>query len=69
MSATLTSSMARISEPRGMLRRFLGLDAIVTGATASRTSRSLDGATNWSHPSGKIVNGWQLTTTERHRCS
>ncbi|MFJ5552696.1 hypothetical protein [Streptomyces sp. NPDC093225] len=32
MSATLISSIARTAEPSGMLRRFLGLDAVVTGA-------------------------------------
>ncbi|MFJ6934998.1 hypothetical protein [Streptomyces sp. NPDC101132] len=32
MSATLISSIARTAEPQRMLRRFLALDAVVTGA-------------------------------------
>ncbi|MFJ7159102.1 hypothetical protein ACIQUQ_29725 [Streptomyces sp. NPDC101118] len=32
MSATLISSIARTAEPQSMLRRFLALDAVVTGA-------------------------------------
>lgn len=34
MSATQLSALARTSDPRTMLRRFLALDAVVTGANA-----------------------------------
>ncbi|GAB2892940.1 hypothetical protein GCM10027074_71300 [Streptomyces deserti] len=34
MSATQLAALARTSEPQSMLRRFLALDAVVTGANA-----------------------------------
>lgn len=34
MSATQLAALARTSDPRAMLRRFLALDAVVTGANA-----------------------------------